>query len=222
MMKNSSSAGLLAGLLLLTLPSHAAAVSPGERLEDFFRKATTILVDATSARAAEDDIRRLAQPLFDVRSAARRVIEPEWSTLSVAEREEFIRLFGDRLLQAYLGVVRGLLPRDRPPAVRLVSEAIGASGRVALVRTVVPAKGGADVRFDYVMARAGGSWRVHDVVVDGVSLVENYRAQIAQVLQKSSYAGLVARLRGRAVAVAVTEPLAPVPRLAPRREAETP
>ncbi len=59
---------------------------------------------------------------------------------------------------------------------------------------MIRAKDGTDVRFDYVMTKVGASWLVHDVVVDGVSLIENYRAQVAQVLRASSYAGLVARL----------------------------
>ena len=111
---------------------------------------------------------------------ARRVLEPEWSALSVVEREEFIRLFGDRLLWGYLSIVRGKLPRDQPPTIRLVGEEVGAGGRVALVRTMIRAKDGADVRFDYVMTKAGANWVVHDVVVDGVSLIENYRAQVAR------------------------------------------
>jgi phospholipid transport system substrate-binding protein len=50
------------------------------------------------------------------------------------------------------------------------------------------------------MTKAGANWLVHDVVVDGVSLIENYRAQVAHVLRASSYAGLVARLRSGAAA----------------------
>ena len=88
--------------------------------------------------------------------AARRVLEPKWSALSV-ERDEFIRLFGDRLLWGYLSSARGKLPRDRPPTSRLVGEKVGAGGRVALVRIMVQAKDGTDVRFDYVMTRAGAN-----------------------------------------------------------------
>jgi len=195
--------GVLIGILLMLHASPAGSASPYEQLDDFFRKATTILSEASRgevsrARAtqAQHDISRLARPLFDVRGAARRVLEPEWRTLSVIQREEFIRLFGDHLLWGYLSLVRGKLARDRPPAIRLVAEEIGAGGRVALVRTVIRDKEGADVRFDYVMAKAGANWLVQDVVVDGISLIENYRAQVAQVLRGSSYAGLVARLRG--------------------------
>jgi len=193
-----SSVFLLTGILLL-LPSPAASAAPYEELDNFFRKATTILSEAyrepSRASRAQYEIRQLARPLFDVRGAARRVLGPEWSALSVAEREEFIRLFGDHLLSGYLSLVRGKLSRDRPPIIRLVAEDVGAGGRIALVRTVIRAKDGADLRFDYVMSKAGASWLVQDVLVGGVSLIENYRAQVAQVLRDSSYAGVVARLR---------------------------
>jgi MlaC protein len=65
---------------------------------------------------------------------------------------------------------------------------------------MVGAKDGTDVRFDYLMTKAGANWLVHDVMVDGVSLIENYRAQVAHVLRDSSYAELVARLSSEAVA----------------------
>jgi len=196
---------VLVVILLLVLPSPAVTASPYEQLDNFFRKATTILTEASRgelshARAsqAQQEIQQLARPLFDVRSAARRVLEPGWNTLSVVQREEFVRLFGDHLLWGYLSLVRGRLSRDRPPTIRLVAEEVGAGGRVALVRTVVRTKDGADVPFDYVMTKAGANWLVRDVVVDGVSLIENYRAQVAQVLRDSTYAGLVARLRSGA------------------------
>src|SRR2546428_5109836 len=190
-----ASVSLLIGILLMVHPSPAASAAPREQLDDFFRQATTVLSEASDASQARHEIRQLARHRFDVPGAARRVLEPEWSALSVVEREEFIRLFGDRLLWGYLSIVRGKLPRDRPPAIHLVGEEVGAGGRVALVRTMVGAKDGTDVRFDYVMTKAGANWLVHDVAVDGVSLIENYRAQVAHVLRASSYAGLVARLR---------------------------
>jgi ABC-type transporter MlaC component len=80
---------------------------------------------------------------------------------------------------------------------------------------MIRARDGADVRFDYAMTKVGANWLVHDVVVDGVSLIENYRAQIAHVLRASSYAGLVARLRSEAAAGEPT-PYPPVQHAAPQ------
>ena len=188
-------ASLFFVILLAAPPSALANTSPRAQLEDFFRKATTALSQATDRSQAEDAIRRLARPLFDISGAARRALEPEWRTRSLAEREEFTRLFGDHLLRTYISMVRGRLPRGQPPTIRLGAETIDAGGRVALVRTMVRGKDGADVRFDYLMTRAKADWSVSDLIVDGVSLIANYRAQVAQVLRRSSYGALVARLR---------------------------
>jgi len=110
---------------------------------------------------------------------------------------------------AYLGIVQSRLPRDRPPAIRIVGEDIAERG--AVVRTEVQARYGTDMQLDYLMTRSDKGWLVRDVVIDGLSLVENYRAQFARILRTSSYAELVLRLR--AVAGAGTRgPLAPPPR----------
>jgi len=122
-----SSVSLLIGILLLMHPGPAASATPYEQLDNFFRKAVAIISDAARGEAsraraaqAQEDIRKLARPLFDVRAAARRVLEPEWNTLSPVQREEFIRLFGDHLLSGYLTLVRSKLSRDRLPVIRLV------------------------------------------------------------------------------------------------------
>src|SRR3989449_6213759 len=150
-----ASVSLLIGFLSMVHPSPAASTAPREQLDDFFRQATTVLSEASDASQARHEIRQLARHRFDVRGAARRVLEPEWSALSVVEREEFIRLFGDRLLWGYLSIVRGKLPRDRPPTIRLVGEEVGAGGRVALVRTMVGPKTGRQSRSDSAMTRGG-------------------------------------------------------------------
>ena len=215
-----ASVSLLIGILLMVHPSPAASAAPREQLDDFFRQATTLLSEASDASQARDEIRQLARHRFDVPGAARRVLEPEWSALNVVEREEFIRLFGDRLLKGYISIIRGKLPRDRPPTIRLVGEEVDTGGRFALVHTMIRARDDADVRFDYAMTKVGANWLVHDVVVDGVSLIENYRAQVAHVLRASSYAGLVARLRSEAAAGGPT-PYPPVQHAAPQN-AESP
>jgi hypothetical protein len=86
--------------------------------------------------------------------------------------------------------------------------------RGAVVRTAVQARNGSAVRFDYMMTRSNAGWRVHDVVIDGVSLLGNYRAQFARILRTSSYADLLARLRvvagvGEQVVAKTEEAVAP-------------
>src|SRR6266849_7148261 len=183
---------MLAAILISSVSS--AEISPRGELEDFFGQVTTILSVATNAKQAREDVRNLARALFDGREAARRALGPDWDRRTGAEREEFIRMFTGVVEHAYLEIVQSRLPRDRPPAMRIVGEDIIAE-RGAVVRTEVQARYGSDMQLDYLMTRSGKGWLVRDVVIDGVSLVENYRAQFARILRTSSYADLMQRLR---------------------------
>ena len=64
----------------------------------------------------------------------------------------------------------------------------------AEVRTKV-LTGKTEIPLDYRLLNKGVEWRVYDVVVDGVSLVSNYRGQFTKILRSSSYADLVDQLR---------------------------
>lgn len=162
------------------------------QLEEFFRRATAILSEGTDANRARDEVRDLAHPLFDGRRAARRALGAEWDKRTGAERKEFARIFTAVLERAYLDMVQARLPRNRPPAIQVVGEDI--TGRhTATVRTRVQAKDSSDVQIDYLMTRLDEDWLVHDIVIDGVSLVGSYGAQFARVLRSASYAEVVGR-----------------------------
>jgi hypothetical protein len=67
----------------------------------------------------------------------------------------------------------------------------------AMVATALRAKDGRDVAVEYRMANHHGRWLVRDIVLDGVSTVENYRAQFMRLLRQGAYAELVSRLRAK-------------------------
>ena len=183
---------MLAVILISSLSS--AETSPRGQLEDFFGQVTAILSAATNSKQARDDVRSLTRALFDGRGAARQVLGPEWDRRTGEEREEFSQMFTGVVEHAYLEIVQSRLPGDRPPAIRVVGEDI-IGERGAVVRTEVQAKSGDDIHLDYLMTRLGKGWLVRDVVIDGISLLENYRAQFARILRTSSYADLMLRLR---------------------------
>lgn len=200
-------------LAVMLFSGIASAESSGRaQIEEFFRRATVILSEGRDADRARDEVRVLAHALFDGRRAARSALGAEWEKRSGAEREEFSRIFTAVLERAYVEMVRARLPRDRPPAVHVVAEDI-TGHRTATVRTRVQAKDSSDVRIDYLMTRPDAEWLVHDIVIDGVSLVENYGAQFARVLRTSSYSELVERLLAMAGA---REPITATPTDPPR------
>src|SRR5712692_2708332 len=184
--------------VLLVIPGLSnAAPSPRAEIETFIERAKGILGDATDVKQARAEFRGLTHGLFDGRAAARQALGAEWDKRTPAGRDEFARVFSDVLERAYLEIVQAQLPRYREPSIRVIGEEVN-GGRQAVVRTSVMAKDGSDVRMDYAMGRAGDRWRVHDVVINGVSLVDNYRAQVARVLRTASYPELLDRLRDAA------------------------
>ncbi len=182
-------------LVLACSPAHAGA--PSDRLREFFAKVNAILADPTTEDRPLERVvrvRRLVNDIADVHSAAARALGVEWDRRTAAERDEFVAIFTELLERAYVGRLAG---------------AVGASGSVVMtygdeVRTGDEAKvttslsGVAhDLRVDFVMTVRGGRWRVRDIVIDGVSTVENYRAQFSRVLHQESYPGLVRQLRDK-------------------------
>jgi outer membrane protein OmpA-like peptidoglycan-associated protein len=192
-------AALAVVLIVLALGTHPAsaapiAASPQGTLHGFLTQANAILRDVADPQVAWRDLQRLAAGLFDGQAAARRTLGAEWDRRTVQERAELSDIVGGVLARAYLELARSRLPRGQAPVLRVLGEDVGADG-AATVRTTVRARDGSDVQLDYLMDRGAGRWRVYDVIVDGISVVENYRAQFARLARLSSYAEAVAALR---------------------------
>jgi phospholipid transport system substrate-binding protein len=184
------------GILLFSC-SRASAMSPSDTLREFFRQAAAVIDDPRTETHPQETlrkIRRMADSVFDVREAAPTALGAHWNARSPAEREEFTRLFGHLLEQAYVKWVASLIGRQRIQ-IRYENETI--HGAAALVKTTIQAKDGRSVPFDYRMTMRGGRWTIRDVIVDRVSLIDNYRAQFKHVLATAPYAALIASMRAK-------------------------
>ena len=136
-------------------------------------------------------VRKIAEEIFDFGDTARRALARHWAQRSAAEREEFVAVFTDVFEHAYLSKVE-LLQGDR---VAYLGDSVEAG--VATVRTRLTTKQGSQLDVDYRMQQRGssGRWLVYDVLIEGVSLVDNYRNQFNSVIQRSSYQELIHKLK---------------------------
>ncbi len=134
-------------------------------------------------------IRQVANDMFDFKEMARRALGQHWLQRTQAEREEFASLFADLLERSYASKIE----QYGGEKISYGGETI--DGEQATVRTTVLSKQGNGIPVDYRMLLEAGRWRVCDVTIEGVSLVTNYRTQFNTIIQKSSYAGLVKRMR---------------------------
>src|SRR5262245_16253097 len=197
-MRRRVPAALVAALVLLSCPA-ARAGAPTEELRGFFDAAARILEDpATEGKYEErlQAIRAISREMFDFREAARLSLGPPWRERTAAEQDEFVRLYGDLLERAFIAWVASRAQLAGGIKITFLGESM--EGRLATVRTSILGRNGHELPFDYRMIHRGDRWAVRDVVIDGVSLTGNFRAQFTRVLQTASYPELVRQLEDRA------------------------
>jgi phospholipid transport system substrate-binding protein len=136
-------------------------------------------------------------PVIDVRGAAERALGREWERRTVREQGEFVGLFATLLSRALVHRMAALADVKAGISVAYRAEAV--DGDTTTVLTAVAARKGGTTRFDYEMVRHNERWMVRDVLIEGVSVVANLRAQFEKVIRDSSYGRLVSRMRARVV-----------------------
>lgn len=212
-------------LVVLGAGGPASASDATDRIRSFFSDVNRVLANARDDERMPErlgELRAMVFEMVDFPRAAEVALGLEWFGRTRAEREEFTRLFSDLLQTSVFAMVGGRARIDNGLAVNFVGELSDGAG--VTVATSVLTRSGAEMAVGYRMARRNGRWMVHDVVVDGVSLVDNYRAQFQKVIQRSSYAGLVGEMRTRLAELArpmetATAARAPVTVPAAAREA---
>lgn len=181
----------------LFVPQPAVAASPTEVLEAFYARANAIirsvdpLGDLEQPRQA---IRDLVNDVFDFRGAAAMALGPAWLSKTPEDQAEFVRLFGVFLERGFIGMIAQKASLSDGVKIDYLSESI--SKETAGVATTIQTRNGYGLPVEYWFVRRSEGWKVQDVVIDGVSLVANYRAQFARVLGSFPYAEVIARMGG--------------------------
>lgn len=129
---------------------------------------------------------------FDYAEMSKRALAAHWTSLGMEQRAEFVELFKSFLSDRYAGKIEGYSGEK----VMYLSERV--EGQYAEVRTrLVSSK--VDLPMDYRLINKEGRWHAYDIIVDGVSLVKNYRSQFDKIIRSESYEELTVRLRNGTV-----------------------
>ena len=125
---------------------------------------------------------------FNYKQMVMRSLAKNYNERSDEEREEFTGLFKKLLENSYASKIENY----QNETINYVDEKI--KGNYAMVRTQIVRKDGV-IDVDYKMLKNNGQWLVYDFVIEGVSLIRNYRSQFSKIISTESYEALVSKLR---------------------------
>jgi len=181
----------LTAIIALVTAGTAVAGEPTDQVRRSVDEVLKFVQSQPDGPARRTAVRQAANRLFDFEETAKRALGPHWQQRTPAEREEFVRLFSDLLEAAYVGKI------DLYQGEKITYAGEAVDGDQAMVKTRIVTKQGNEVPVDYRLLREKGRWRVYDVIIEGVSLVANYRTQFNKIIQTSSYDDLVKRMRAK-------------------------
>lgn len=181
-------------ILCLIFPVSAFAGIPLETVKGHVDKVLDVLRDpslkAESAKKVKKDkIRAISEKMFDFTELSKRTLATNWSKFSPEQQKEFVELYTSLLEDTYANKIMAYTNEK----IDFTKEVAVTENTVEVQSTVLRDKG--DIPIYYRVVMKDGSWRVYDVVIEGVSLINNYRSQFRQILANKPPESLLETLR---------------------------
>jgi len=188
----------LAILLLFAIGAHAE--SP---LQEIKTTTENVLLQLKNPRvqgeSKKNERRQLVRAEMESRFAweqsARACLGRHWAARTSAEKTEFVKLFSEFLKNNYsdkIATYYSDLDKVDYQGEKIIDN-------YASVKLVLTTKSKVEHPIEYRMEKSssGDDWKIYDVVIEGVSLVKNYRDQFDAIIAKSSYAGLIKEIQSK-------------------------
>jgi phospholipid transport system substrate-binding protein len=190
-----SAAAGAAALVLLAVPLFAEETPAGSQAQRVIEETVVVVLDVLRDESKSDAQRReeleaIAQQRFDFRTMSRLVLARNWKVLSKEERAEFVDEFTEYLANDY----GNRIERYEQEEVAVLGEQPEPRGDVTVKTRIVGGENdGALV--DYRMRKREEDWKIIDVVIEGISLVANFRDQFRDVMGREGPSALLGKLR---------------------------
>jgi phospholipid transport system substrate-binding protein len=193
-MKRQIAGAILILAVFVVVPLQGYAATPKETVEQGVNKVLKTLSDpAFKAKAKDEKITTISKEIdhiFDFEELSKRTLGRDWKKMSAEQQTEFVKLF-KQLLQ---GVYADRLLAYSDQEVIFDKEIMLKKGS-AEVQSYLQTSDGKKIPLFYRLTDKSGGWKVYDVVIEGVSMVKNYRTQFRQILSKGSPDELIETLR---------------------------
>ena len=189
---------IIIGLGIIFQGATANAGVPTDQVRGTVDQVLAVLQDPSlkpesSQKERRDRLRQVIFARFDFAEMARRSLGPEWRRRSPAEQQEFVNLFTDLLQENYIGTIESY-NGDKVIYNRELQDQNNAE-----VQTTLTTRSEAAYSINYRLRLVGKDWKVYDVVIENISLVNNYRSQFSRVISRSSYEELVRAMKEKSL-----------------------
>jgi len=168
-----------------------AAMAPTERVRDTITKILVILKDGKLNRDERwSRIGAIIDARFDFRSMSQSILATHWRKATPEEKQRFVEFFSQYLEDTY----RTKIEAYTNQRVEYVKETV--RGDRAIVNTLIVTDS-TKIPVNYKLKNNDGEWFAYDVVIEGVSLVNNYRSTFNAIVKSEGMEGLLLELQGR-------------------------
>ncbi len=177
---------------LSTLPVYAAA--PLDTVQTNVNKVLDVLRDpklkAESAKEIKKEkLEAIYEQMFDEVELSRRTLGANWGKLNPAQQQEFVQLFRQILEKAYIDKILSYTNEK----IVFAKESMLSNNQAEVQTKVITSS--KEIPIFYRVTLKEGTWKVYDVVIENVSLVQNYRSQFNSILAKNTPDQLLEVLR---------------------------
>jgi phospholipid transport system substrate-binding protein len=183
-------------ILLIALPLNLYAGPPTDAVKGEVDKIISKLRDPAFKQKSKEEkiagIREIINQIFDWNELSKRTLGRNWKKFNDAQKKEFTDLFSS-LLE---GVYADRLLAYSDEKVIFDKETELRKGQFE-VQSYIATSDGKKIPLYYRMVEKQGKWRVYDVVIEGVSMVKNYRSQFREILSKKQPEDLLKTLRDK-------------------------
>ncbi len=185
---------VLPALLIIAMAQGAFAGQPTERVKTAADKVIDVLKNPklkgpVHERERRKKIMALASTVFDYREMAKRSLAIFWRQRTPQEKNQFVSLFSDLLERSYINRIEGYTNE------KIIYTGEKISDGYATVDSDIITKRHEKIPVNYRLINKNGNWWVYDIVIEHVSLINNYRIQFNKIIRSSSYADLVKKMK---------------------------
>lgn len=179
--------------------AYGAQPQPIDDIRPPIEKGIALLKDPEYTRQGQFEAQRekiweTIRDIFDFRIISMMALAMDWKSFTPKQQDEFVEAFTELLKNNYLNKIQGQFHDEE--VVFLGQDLL--NDKRAVVKSKV-LRQQTEIPMDYKVAFTKGRWRIYDINIEGISLIQNYRTQFKSILAKESPDQLIRRIRDKSL-----------------------